>query len=185
MGHFGEAVLAEAVNNLTARDYQPPVAESDSTARSCGQHNTAADGVPAEAITMLDAICEPALALGWKRERLYGTGNGRIFSQNHGLVSFLKPGDRIVESRMARQIGVGQPTATDGKVANHVHQVSTLELRQLVSQDVGAGFHLLRHVLVKVWVRHPLRQFLARPIYAGVGLEPGDFFRLHYTIGGD
>jgi hypothetical protein len=109
MGHFGEAVLAEAVNNLNARDYQPPAADSDSTARNSGHRNAADDGVPAEAITMLDAICERALALGWKRERFYGTGNGRIFSQNRGLVSFLKPGDRIGEvTRQSIEI-IGPP----------------------------------------------------------------------------
>lgn len=109
MGHFGKAVVAEAVNNLNARDYQPPAADSDSTAGSCGQRNTPDDGVPAEEITMLDAICERALALGWKKERLYGTGNGRIFSQNRGLASFLKPGDRIGEvTRQSIEI-IGPP----------------------------------------------------------------------------
>jgi hypothetical protein len=109
MGHFGEAVLAEAANNLNARDYQPPAADSYSTAGSCGQRNTPDDGVPAEAITMLDAICERALALGWKKERLYGTGNGRIFSQNRGLASFLKPGDRIGEVTLQSIEIIGPP----------------------------------------------------------------------------
>jgi hypothetical protein len=109
MGHFGKAVLAAAVNNLNARDYQPPAADSDSTAGSCGQRNTPDDGVPVEAITMLDAICERVLALGWKRERFYGTGNGRIFSQNRGLVSFLKPGDRIGEVTLQSIEIIGPP----------------------------------------------------------------------------
>jgi hypothetical protein len=112
MGHFGEAVLAEAVNNLNARDYQPPAAGS------CGQRNTPDDGVPAEAITMLDAICGRAFGLGWKRERLYGTGNGRIFSQNRGLVSFLKPGDRIGEVTLQSIEIIGPPPS---EVRQHIY----------------------------------------------------------------
>lgn len=109
MGHFGEAVLAEAVNNLNARDYPPPAADSDPTAGSSGKRNTADDGVLAEAITMLDAICDRALALGWRSERLYGAGNGRIFSQSRGLVSFLKPGDRIGEVTLQSIEIIGPP----------------------------------------------------------------------------
>jgi hypothetical protein len=95
VARYGEAGLIEAANSLNVRDYQPPAADSHSPTRGPGRRNTAHDGVSAEAITMLDAICERALALGWKRERLYGTG--RIFSQNRGLGLFLKPGDRIGE----------------------------------------------------------------------------------------
>lgn len=40
-----------------------------------------------------DRQIDLALSLGWKRERLYGVGNGRLFSPNRGLVSFLKEGD--------------------------------------------------------------------------------------------
>lgn len=109
MGHFGEAVLAEAVNNLNARDYQPPAADYYSTAGSCDQRNTPDDGVPTEAITTLNAICERALALGWKKERLYGTGNGKIFSQNRGLASLLKPGDRIGEVTLQSIEIIGPP----------------------------------------------------------------------------
>jgi hypothetical protein len=50
-----------------------------------------------EAIGLVDAIWDCALALGWKRERLYATGGNGIFDPNRGLVCFLKPGDRIGE----------------------------------------------------------------------------------------
>jgi hypothetical protein len=36
------------------------------------------------------------MAIGWKRERLYGTGNG-VFDPRRGLVCYLKAGDRIGE----------------------------------------------------------------------------------------
>ena len=44
---------------------------------------------------------------------------GRIAETIRGLIvsGELKPGDRIVESRMARQIGVGQPTVREALVA--------------------------------------------------------------------
>ena len=58
---------------------------------------------------MVDAICERALALGWKRERLYGTGRGRLFSQDRGLVSFLRPGDRIGEVSLQAIEIIGPP----------------------------------------------------------------------------
>jgi hypothetical protein len=95
--HFGERALAYAVRNLDARDCQPPVAEPDTPAHDNGRRNPIADGGSAESTAMVDAICERALALGWERERLYGTGRGRLFSQDRGLVSFLRPGDRVGE----------------------------------------------------------------------------------------
>lgn len=44
---------------------------------------------------MVDAISERALSLGWRRERLYGTGGNGAFDPRRGLVCLLKPGDRI------------------------------------------------------------------------------------------
>ena len=41
----------------------------------------------------MDAIAQGAFEMGWKRERLYGTGP--LFSPNRGLVRYLKPGDRL------------------------------------------------------------------------------------------
>jgi len=107
--HFGERRLADAVRSLDARDYQPPIAEPDPPAQSHGRRNPGADGGSVESIAMVDAICERALALGWKRERLYGTGRGRLFSQDRGLVSFLRPGDRIGEVSLQSIEIIGPP----------------------------------------------------------------------------
>ena len=106
--HFGERSLADAVRSLDARDYQPPVAELDTPPRSPVKRNADADG-SAESIAMVDAICERALALGWKCERLYCNGNGRLFSQDRGLVSFLRPGDRIGEVSLQAIEIIGPP----------------------------------------------------------------------------
>lgn len=106
--HFGERRLADAVRSLDARDYQPPVAEPDTPPRSQDKGNGDADGLP-ESIAKVDAICERALELGWKRERLYGTGHGRLFSQDHGLVSSLRPGDRIGEVSLQSIEIIGPP----------------------------------------------------------------------------
>ena len=108
LAHFGERVLADAVRILDARDYQPPVAEPDTPPRGQVKRNADADG-SVESIAMVDVICERALALGWKRERLYGTGHGRLFSQDRGLVSFLKPGDRIGEVTLQSIEIIGPP----------------------------------------------------------------------------
>ena len=106
--HFGERCWQMLSAVLDARDYQPPVAEPDTPARSQVKRNADADG-SVESIAMVDAICERALALGWKRERLYGTGRGRLFSQDRGLVSFLRPGDRIGEVSLQAIEIIGPP----------------------------------------------------------------------------
>jgi len=94
---FGEQRLLEAVRTMRAADYVPPIPEDDGpripaprSPRSNGNH------VAPEAIAMVDAISERALALGWSRERLYAAGKG-IFDPRRGLVCYLKPGDRIGE----------------------------------------------------------------------------------------
>jgi hypothetical protein len=107
--HFGERRLADAVRSLDARDYQPPVAEPDMPPRSQSKRNAGADDGSAESMAMVDAICERALALGWKRERLYGTGRGRLFSQDRGLVSLLRHGDRIGEVTLQSIEIIGPP----------------------------------------------------------------------------
>jgi hypothetical protein len=96
--HFGEAPLLAAVRNLRAGDYKVPAAEDNGaripvprTRRSGGNQISPA------AIAMVDGISERALALGWKRERLYGAGGGGAFDLRRGLVCFLKPGDRLGE----------------------------------------------------------------------------------------
>lgn len=96
--HFGEERLLEAVRAIRAAEYHPPVAEDDrplipapATRRSVGDH------LSSEAIAMVDAIAEHAVSLGWKRERLCGTGGNGAFDSRRGLVCFLKPCDRIGE----------------------------------------------------------------------------------------
>ncbi len=95
MGHFGELPLAQAVRNLDAREYRAPTEESEARADS----NRTGDAVgfgQSYAIALVDAIADKALALGWKRERLYDPGK-RVFDPRRGLVGYLKPGDRIGE----------------------------------------------------------------------------------------
>jgi hypothetical protein len=96
--HFGEGELLAAVRTVRAGDYKPPVVDDD------GPHplaprvrKSSGDRALPEAIGLVDAICDCALALGWKRERLYATGGNGIFDPNRGLVCFLKPSDRIGE----------------------------------------------------------------------------------------
>lgn len=93
VGHFGESVLAEAFHHLRACDYQPPMTEPETPTRRSGTRGAERDRPPVQAIALVDTISGPAVALGWKRERLYSTGT--LFSQDRGLVSFLKPDDRI------------------------------------------------------------------------------------------
>jgi len=95
--HFGEEQLLAAVRALRAGEYKPPVAEDDRprvplprAPRSAGDH------ISPEAIAMVDAICDNALALGWSRDRLYAIGSG-AFDPRRGLICYLKPGDRIGE----------------------------------------------------------------------------------------
>jgi hypothetical protein len=92
--HFGEAALLSAVKTLRVADYEPPVPEDDGPRTVVSQKKAGIDP-DADAVAMVDAIAETALSLGWKRERLYGVGNGRLFDPNRGLVSFLKQGDRL------------------------------------------------------------------------------------------
>jgi hypothetical protein len=96
MGHFGEPRLAEAVRSLDAREYRPPASESDGRSTGTGRENFNVSAGLSDAIALVDAVAENAIALGWKRERLYETGKG-LFDPRRGLVCFLKPGDRIGE----------------------------------------------------------------------------------------
>lgn len=93
MEHLGEQALLDALRVLDARDYRPPEAEPDRPPASRGRAN---DSASPEAVSMVDAIAEKALTLGWARERLYGAG-AAPFDPKRGLVCFLKPGDRIGE----------------------------------------------------------------------------------------
>lgn len=93
--HFGETRLVDAVGNLDARDYAPPVPEPE-TPR---QAPRPADIAAAETVAMVDAIRDRAMALGWTHESLYQAGGSARFAlaRDRGLVCYLKPGDRIGE----------------------------------------------------------------------------------------
>lgn len=95
LDRFGEGALLEAVRDLDARAYRPPVAETDKPIRPA----CTAESLPEEATAMVDAIRDQALALGWTDESLYGTdGSTRpAHARKSGLVGFLKPRDQIGE----------------------------------------------------------------------------------------
>jgi len=95
--HLGEAPLLVAVLALRAGEYRPPVVEDDRPHVSLpGAARSNADRISPEAIVMVDAIAEKAMALGWSRDRLYAVGKGP-FDPGRGLVCHLKPGDQIGE----------------------------------------------------------------------------------------
>jgi len=93
--HFGEAVLQNAVRNLDARIYAPPIAEDDRPVRAVRAAKTFA----AEAVAVVDQIRDQALALGWTVDRLYGTGGSShaLFGKACGLAGLLNPTHRIGE----------------------------------------------------------------------------------------
>jgi hypothetical protein len=93
--HFGEAVLLDAIRNLDARDYAPPVPEQDAPRRAA----PLLDSARPDAVALVGAIRDRALALGWTRDSLYATGGSARFTlgRERGLVCFLKPDDRIGE----------------------------------------------------------------------------------------
>jgi hypothetical protein len=96
--HFGEVQLLEAVRTIRTSDYKPPTPEDDGPRVTAPPpRKSSGDHISRDAIAMVDAIREQALSLGWKRERLYGTGGNGAFDPQRGLVCFLKTGDRIGE----------------------------------------------------------------------------------------
>ena len=96
--HFGDDQLVAAVRAFRSGDYSPPMAEDDGPHLPIPrQRNSPADSIAPEVVAKVDAVSEQAISLGWKRERLYGTGGKGIFDPRRGLVCFLKPGDRIGE----------------------------------------------------------------------------------------
>ena len=96
--HFGEDELLAAVRTFRSGEYEPPVGEDEGRhVLVPGVRKSAADDISPEAMALVDSISEAALSLGWKRQRLYAAGGGRIFSPERGLVCFLKTGDRIGE----------------------------------------------------------------------------------------
>ena len=96
--HFGEDPLLEAVRTIRTADYTPPTPEDDGPrVPAPPPRKSSGDHISRDVIAMVDAISEQALSLGWKRERLYGTGGNGAFDPRRGLVCFLKTGDRIGE----------------------------------------------------------------------------------------
>lgn len=93
--HFGEVALLDAVRNLDARDYAPPVPEPEPARR----FTLPPDAAPSIAVAKVDAIRDRALALGWTHDSLYATGGSTrpTFGRERGLVCFLRPDDRIGE----------------------------------------------------------------------------------------
>jgi hypothetical protein len=93
--HFGEVALLDAIRNLDARDYAPPVAEPDMPRRVAPPP----DAARPDAVAMVDAVRDRALALGWTHDSLYATGGSArpTFGRERGLVCFLRPDDRIGE----------------------------------------------------------------------------------------
>lgn len=96
LNKLGEEQLLEAVRTLRASEYKPPVPEDESRPVQVPLRKSGANHISPEAVALVDAISERALALGWKRERLYASGKG-TFDPCRGLVCYLKPGDRIGE----------------------------------------------------------------------------------------
>lgn len=95
VAHFGEEALREAVRHLDTRSYAPPVAEPDKPVRPA----RVAENSAAEAVAIVDAIRDRALALGWTQDSLYGTrGSMRaLFGKARGLANLLRATDRIGE----------------------------------------------------------------------------------------
>jgi hypothetical protein len=93
VAHFGEDTLREAVRNLDARNYAPPVVEPDKPVRPAIEHPAS------DAVAMVDAIRDQALSLCWTEQSLYGTSGATraLFGIACGLANLLKTTDRIGE----------------------------------------------------------------------------------------
>jgi hypothetical protein len=89
---FGDRALIDAIRNLDARIYAPPVPEPEEPPLSPRPVDVALEN----AVTMVDAITEKAMALGWTRESLHRTSISP-FGFNCGLAHFLSASDRIGE----------------------------------------------------------------------------------------
>ena len=92
---FGESCLLDAIRNLDARGYAPPVAEPDAPLRAL----QCVEAPLQEARALVDGIRDCAFALGWTHESLYAhAGSHRTaIGVNRGLVCFLKAADKIGE----------------------------------------------------------------------------------------
>jgi hypothetical protein len=101
---FGKDRLLDAIDDLDAREYHPPVAEPWQLYRPWPSVSPANDGervfvhhVSERAMALVHAIADLALALGWTHEALYQSqGHLRFpFGQDCGLVCFIGVEDRI------------------------------------------------------------------------------------------
>lgn len=92
---FGERTLLEAVHHLDSRFYQPPVADQPEPIRTARPMDSASS----EGTSLVDAILDRALALGWTRESLYGAGSASRMAPGSplGLARCLRPGDQLGE----------------------------------------------------------------------------------------
>ena len=132
IGHFGEERLLDAIRTLNA-DYGPPVPEEDRPRTSGPQaRKSGSDHVSAEAVALVDAIAEKALAAGWRRERLYDPGKG-LFDPRRGLVCYLKAGDRIGEVT-AQSIEIIHPLPSEVR-----HRFYNPDVEQPWVKKVGAS----------------------------------------------
>jgi len=102
---FGESRLLDAVRTTDVRVYAPPVAEPLRPHRPHSAVSATNDAggyehrVSEHAVSMVDAIRDRALALGWTHEALYQV-RGRLrfpFGQDYGLVCFIHDSHRIGE----------------------------------------------------------------------------------------
>lgn len=92
---FGESCLLDAIRELDARGYAPPVAEPDAPPRS--PH--CVESPLQEALALVDEIRDRAFALGWTHESLYthARSHRTAIGMNRGLVCFLRAADKIGE----------------------------------------------------------------------------------------
>lgn len=105
---FGESRLLDAMRSFDTRDYAPPIAEADTPRKVMTAGHRADETAADEALSQVDAIREQAIALGWRRERLYADGR-RGSGLERGLVCGLRPGARIGEvTRQSIEI-IGPP----------------------------------------------------------------------------
>jgi len=99
--HFGETVLIAAVGSLDVRHYTPPIPEPGQPRRAIASSppDRNAVVVSPDCVSLVDGIRDRAIALGWTADSLYRTGGSLRFplGSEHGLVCYLKPGDRLGE----------------------------------------------------------------------------------------
>lgn len=101
---FGKARLLDAVRTADMEAYVPPVAEPWRPHRPLSAMQAATNDargyehrVSEHAVSMVDAIRDRALALGWTHAALYQV-RGRFrfpFGQDYGLVCFIRDQDRL------------------------------------------------------------------------------------------